>query len=297
VTARRPRLLTALNALLAIILVVTWGSVLLVKGIAGATAWGLAILVLGPLGALLVLVSMVVLIVAAIRRKFDVQGVILLALSCLLALPVMTLLGTVPVAYPATVNDVHPSLTVPSPFKRDVIVGQGGDSVRTNRSHVIWASERWAYDLMAKPYDTGSHRLEDHGIYGMDVYSPVDGTVVAVHDGEPDITPNTDEFTSQEGNYVHIRVKAGDTDAYLVMAHLKKGSLTVAVGDSVALGDHVAQVGNSGTTSEPHLHIHLQRQDPLKTLHPVFAEGLPLYFSDGRGGRIMPSTGAVLGHR
>jgi len=129
--------------------------------------------------------------------------------------------------------------------------------------------------------------------------SPSDSAQHCAHGlpGEPDITPNTEEFTSQEGNYVHIRVKAGDTAAYLILAHLKKGSIKVAVGDPVAIGKHLAQVGNSGTTSEPHLHIHLQRQDPSKTLYPVFAEGLPLYFSYGAGAPTMPSTGATLGHR
>jgi hypothetical protein len=292
-----PRFLTVVNVVLAAVLVVALGSVFVVRGIAGATAWGLAILIIGPIGALLVLASLVFLIVSAVRRRFDVRIVATLVLSGALAFPVLTLFNVAPVAYPATTSSTRPSLTIASPFKQDVVVGQGGDSVHTNRSHVIWASERWAYDLMAKPYDTGSRRLQDHGIYGVDIYSPVAGTAVAVHDGEPDIAPNTEEFTSQEGNYIHIRVRVGDTDAYLILAHLKKGSITVAAGDAVDVGRRLAQAGNSGTTSEPHLHIHLQRQDPLKTLYPVFAEGLPLYFSDRNGAPAMPSTGATLSHR
>ena len=290
-------MLTVVNATLTIVLVATWASVFVVRGIVGATAWGLAILILAPLGAVLVLASLTFLIVGVFRHKPIAQRVITLVLSCILAIPLLTLLNLAPMAYPANAGNTHPSLTIVSPFKRDVTVGSGGDNIRTNRSHLIWASERWAYDLMAEPYDTGSKRLQDFGIYGLDVYSPVAGTVIAAHDGEPDITPNTEEFTSLAGNYVYIRVKVDDADAYLLLAHLKNGSVKVAAGDSVAVGDHLAQIGNSGTSSEPHLHMHLQQQDPTKTLYPVFAEGLPLYFSDREGGRTLPSTGASLGHQ
>jgi hypothetical protein len=50
----------------------------------------------------------------------------------------------------------------------------------------------------------------------------------------------------------------------------------------------LAHVGNSGSTSEPHIHIHHQRQDPSQTL--LFAEGLPLYFRD-IDGPAMPTGG------
>jgi hypothetical protein len=282
-----------INATLAVVLVAVWGSVFVVNGIIGATAWGLAILVLGPAGVVLSLAATAFLIVGIIRRRPVAQRVITLVLSCVLAAPVLILLNIAPMAYPATVEDTHPSLAIVSPFKQDVTVGLGGDSTDTNAPHVIWASERWAYDLVADPHDTGSRRLQDYGIYGMDVYSPVSGIVTATLDGEPDVVPNTDEFTSAAGNYIHIRVEVGDTDVYLLLAHLREGSLKVSVGDSVAVGDHLAQVGNTGTTSEPHLHIHLQRQDPAETIHSIFAEGLPLYFYDGAR-RTLPSAGALL---
>ena len=59
---------------------------------------------------------------------------------------------------------------------------------------------------------------------------------------------------------------------------MKQGSIKVKAGDRVEVGDFLGQVGNSGTSSEPHLHIHHQRQNPMETL--TFAEGLPLYFKD-----------------
>lgn len=54
----------------------------------------------------------------------------------------------------------------------------------------------------------------------------------------------------------------------------------------------LAQVGNSGSSSEPHLHIHHQRQDPSK-VSMFFAEGLPLYFRTEKGA-IMPERGTYI---
>ncbi len=76
---------------------------------------------------------------------------------------------------------------------------------------------------------------------------------------------------------------------YLYLCHLKPGSVRVKKGDIVVAGQEIARIGNSGNTSEPHLHIHLQ--DDLD-----FGEGLPLYFygytSDGKYiGRGMPRGG------
>lgn len=59
--------------------------------------------------------------------------------------------------------------------------------------------------------------------------------------------------------------------------------MLVKVGDHVKEGDIIGRVGNSGSTSEPHLHIHHQRQNPIKTIYPIFAEGLPLYFKNTDG--------------
>ena len=47
-------------------------------------------------------------------------------------------------------------------------------------------------------------------------------------------------------------------DADILLGHFRKGSVRVRVGQSLATGDSIAQVGNSGNTSEPHLHINAQ---------------------------------------
>lgn len=89
-----------------------------------------------------------------------------------------------------------------------------------------------------------------------------------------------------------VIIRLDETSTYLILAHLKPGSIQVAEDENVIEGQVIGQCGNSGTTSEPHIHIHHQRQDP--TIYPLgFAEGLPLYFGD-QGGEAMPQGGLKL---
>lgn len=141
------------------------------------------------------------------------------------------------------------------------------------------------------PYNIDSENLDDYGIWNKEVIAPVSGTVIAAYDGEHDIPPNTEDFVSAEGNHVYIEIE--DTGTYLLLNHLRKGSVAVSVGDKIEVGDFIARVGNSGSTSEPHLHIHHQRQNPLTMWLPIFAEGLPLYF-EGENQQYMSINGSVL---
>ncbi|RLL43963.1 M23 family metallopeptidase [Oceanobacillus piezotolerans] len=193
--------------------------------------------------------------------------------------------------YPNDIDRVDPAVTVYWPLAEETVVGFGGDKLEHNQKHVTWASERWAYDLVMEPYDIGSMRNEDYGIWNKEVFSPVRGKVIGAYDGEADVEPNSEEFTSMAGNYVYIRIE--ETGTYLLLVHLKKDSVMVEAGDYVQPGDVIGRVGNSGSTSEPHLHIHHQRQDPTKMLYPTLAEGLPLFFEEING-EAMPNGGDVV---
>lgn len=142
--------------------------------------------------------------------------------------------------------------------------------------HAAYPNMRYAYDLVMEPYDMGSTQNADYGIWNQPIYSPVKGRVVAICNDEEDMMPNLEDFKSQLGNYVFIEIE--ETGTYLVLAHMKQGSIQVQAGDWIEAGTLLGRVGNSGTTSEPHLHIHHQKQNPVETL--TFAEGLPLYFKD-----------------
>ena len=64
----------------------------------------------------------------------------------------------------------------------------------------------------------------------------------------------------------------------VLLAHLQHGSLTVRVGDQVTTGQPLGRVGNSGNTSEPHLHIHAV---PAGTEDVLRGAGVPILF-EGR---------------
>lgn len=79
-----------------------------------------------------------------------------------------------------------------------------------------------------------------------------------------------------------IEVEPG---AFAVVAHLRRGSVTVGPGDRVRAGQAIAECGNSGSSTEPH--VHLQVMDRPR---PWLAAGLPIALRTGP----MPRTGEII---
>lgn len=280
-----------INLIAVLILGVMWGCVFLIHGIAGAAAWTLLKIGLPAVGLVWLIINLFIMIRSAVKRACKNTGarIIALILCVILMIPGAFFLDFISVAYPVDINKTKPAVTVRWPLKETTVIGWGGDSVKDNY-HAVWSSERWAYDLLMEPFDVGSDRVVDYGIWDKEVIAPVSGIVVSAFDEEADIIPNTEEFLSAAGNHVYIRIE--ETGTYLLLCHLKKDSVTVKTGDNVTAGEVIGRVGNSGSTSEPHLHIHHQRHDPTKV--PVlFAEGLPLYF-ENVGAETMPVRGSVI---
>lgn len=252
-------------------------------GLLKITAWYLLQLVPPILG----LISLIAIIIYAIvKRRFSKLLIVTSLVALLSLLPAILLIQPV-IAYPASLESLTPTATVRLPADGPLKVLWGGNKLETNY-HASVPDQRWAYDLLVEPYNTGSDKLEDYGCYGVPVVAPVSGPVVIAHDGEPDAVPGelTNNFEAPTGNHVVIQLETG---TYLVIAHLKQGSITVKSGGTVEEGQVIGQCGNSGNTSEPHIHIHHQREDPA--VFPVnFAEGLPLYFRD-HDGKPMPVGG------
>ncbi|MEK5436718.1 peptidase M24 [Paenibacillus odorifer] len=266
----------------------SWICVFLINGLPGVYAWMALKFIIPMLGFVGVLLNIFLILVSIIKKNRISDKWMPLVLCTVLASHFFLTMNIIQLAYPVRIINVHPSVTVKWPFSEQAIVGWGGDSTDNNLPHATWPSERWAYDLVMEPYNTGSTSLEDYGIWKQKVLSPVSGTVIAAFDDESDIVPGTEKFISMEGNHVYLRIDA--TGTYLLLNHLKQDSVTVAVGDHVNAGEVLGHVGNSGSTSEPHLHIHHQRQDPTQTLLPILAEGLPLYFEDTNA-KAMPLKG------
>jgi hypothetical protein len=187
--------------------------------------------------------------------------------------------------YPSSYDDRPSAVAFRLPLDGPVTVAWGGPTHRVNY-HVGSPAERWAYDLLitanGRSADGDPARLESYLAYGRPVLAPAAGTVVAVHDGDPDAEPGRPDRPRRAGNHVVLEVAPRQ---YLVIAHLRAGSVAVRTGDRARAGQIIGRVGNSGNTSEPHVHVHLQ-DEPA----PDRGEGIPMLFSDYR---VLPGLEVV----
>jgi murein DD-endopeptidase MepM/ murein hydrolase activator NlpD len=126
-------------------------------------------------------------------------------------------------------------------------------------------------------------QLMEFASYGQAVLSPGRGTVVACVDDQPDLAamPGKKPVFAGFGNYAMIIT---DKKEHVWMAHFMRGSLRVKVGSPVREGQQIAQVGNSGTSSQPHLHIEMLDGVPSDLTQAVtldFAQsGIPFGFTN-----------------
>ncbi len=148
-----------------------------------------------------------------------------------------------------------------SPLKGTHVVMNGGVSPFTN-GHFRMRPQDYALDILgvnafgARASLFGSSRdLESYVIYGESIFSPCDGKITVIADSLPDHIPPARDTENLAGN--HVLIECGDFE--VLIAHLRQHSVRVTVGDVVAVGDPLGEVGNSGNTSEPHLHIHAER--------------------------------------
>lgn len=112
-----------------------------------------------------------------------------------------------------------------------------------------------------------------YNIYGVPVFAPCTGKVIAVQGDLPDMQVPQVDRDHMAGNHVLLRCKEAD----VLLGHFKPGSLRVAVGDQVTTGGLIAAVGNSGNTGEPHLHIHAQQAGTAAA--PLSGAPLPVRFN------------------
>lgn len=106
--------------------------------------------------------------------------------------------------------------------------------------------------------------------FGAPVIAPCNGSIVQAVDGlEDNRVPQVDR-EHMAGNHVIVRCNGFD----VLLAHLRLGSVAVKPGQRVAVGDLMGELGNSGNSDEPHLHVHAQRDTPPGA--PFSGEPVPL---------------------
>lgn len=166
-------------------------------------------------------------------------------------------------------------LPVAVPAEGAWFVYWGGREIEDNY-HAADPGQRFALDLLVVR-DGASHRgdparVESYHCWGEPVLAPAAGTIVAATGDLPDQPIGGSDPANPAGNHVVIDLGQGE---YLFLAHLQQGSQRVAAGDRVTPGQPLGLCGNSGNTSEPHLHAHLQTTPRLGR-----GLGLPMQFQD-----------------
>ena len=159
--------------------------------------------------------------------------------------------------------------SLPYPAERDCVLldlsvrgtwlaGHAGSSEITN-GHL---TNRYAIDFLklgpdGRLYKGREEAVTDFYSYDEPVYAPADGRVTEIVDGiESDVLGNMDE-KNPGGNYVIIDIGEGK---HVYFAHLKKGTIAVEESQLVKAGTLVGRVGNSGNSTHPHLHMHVQNK-------------------------------------
>ncbi|SEK62182.1 Peptidase family M23 [Roseovarius nanhaiticus] len=167
------------------------------------------------------------------------------------------------------------------------LVGNGGSNAVVN-AHLTtldasvarfrpWRGQSYALDF----FGLGPWGLRAEGwrpaepaayaIFGAELRAPCAGTIVAAEGNMPDFEVPEQDPVNRLGNHVVLRCG----EAEIVFAHMRHGSVSVASGDSVVEGDRLGEVGNSGASTEPHLHIHAQRP-AVEGAPPISGEPLAL---------------------
>lgn len=114
---------------------------------------------------------------------------------------------------------------------------------------------------------------KNYHAYGNEALAVADAKVVAVKDGIPQNVPGINSravpitLETVAGNHIILDLGAGRYGFY---AHLQPGSLRVKPGDRVHRGQALGLVGNTGNSTEPHLHFHVSDGES-----PLGSEGVP----------------------
>ena len=211
-------------------------------------------------------------------------------------------------------------VVVRSPVRgRWVPVNSPADKVPSHGTHEL--GQAYAIDLVHQPDPADewkplrrwpiAARPETFPAFGREILAPADGVVVQAGGRQRDHWSRNSLpgmayllvegmifrsvlslLTLSAGRFVignSVILDLGD-GVYAVFAHMRRGSVRVRKGDRVRVGDVLGEVGNSGNSSEPHLHFHLMDRP-----RPLAAEGLPFAFAYESGGETL--TGVPGGRR
>src|ERR1700693_1455317 len=204
---------------------------------------------------------------------------------------------------PATPVDRKPVVVIGAPLTGDEWVAANGPSNTSGHRRALipvngraYISQRYAIDWVelypdGKTYQGDPADNKNYRAYGHEIHAVADGIVTETKDGLPQNTPGAKSMAipitleTIGGNHVIIDMGNG---LYAFYAHMQPGSLRVKVGEKVKTGQVLGLLGNTGNSSEPHLHFDICNASSM-----LACEGLPYAFASlevtGKGESWKPS--------
>ena len=143
---------------------------------------------------------------------------------------------------------------------RDLRIAIDGVRIETPETFAV----DWDRVRNDRIFDGEGKQVEQHYAFGQDVLAVADGKVVSVQDGMPDETPlrvmNPKTKSDFGGNHVVLQIAP---KVFALYEHLRPRSVTVKIGDTVRAGMKIAELGNTGPSTGPHLHFGLADKPDL----------------------------------
>ncbi|MFJ6209227.1 M23 family metallopeptidase [Lysinibacillus sp. NPDC092081] len=143
--------------------------------------------------------------------------------------------------------------------------------------HYVYENQRYAYDLVkvqdGQSYQNSQIRNENFYAFDEDIIAPADGKIVKVVDGIKDNVPGEMDEHNPAGNYVMIEHANNE---FSMIAHFKQDSILVKIGEIVTEGQLIGKCGNSGNSSEPHIHFQVMDSPDI-----VYGKSIRILFKDG----------------
>lgn len=172
------------------------------------------------------------------------------------------------------------------PINKEWFVFWGGNNEFLNY-HYAYKSQRYAYDLVImkehQTYKDSTSQNENFYAFNQEVVAPDAGTVVKVVNHVADNIPGVMNASEPAGNYVILKHLNNE---YSLLAHFKQNSINVKKGDKLKQGQVIGLCGNSGHSSEPHIHFQVMNSPNLKK-----CKSISIRFSNG----VQPVQGDFVG--
>lgn len=176
-------------------------------------------------------------------------------------------------------------LALSAPLRGGTFYVMGGGGNLSVNHHAFIPYQRYALDIVQvnrlgfRAAGMSPATMEEYRIFGAEILAPCDGEVVAVEDGLPNQKPLDPDTSRLSGNHVVLFCRGYS----VVLAHMQPGSVAARVGELVKVGQLLGRVGNSGSTIEPHLHVHGvqgRQVDGRGTAAPLLIDGTFLIKGD-----------------